>query len=160
MSEVFDAIVSREKQVFMPMVRRWPVARERGFGQVDEAPEQPHHRGLPCRAADAVDLGERRLAQEGLVDQLGTQQRELLARRQRVLADDARHALQLRLLIQQREEAPAQRQPLAVALRRPPRRELARIFEDIKKKSEVAGAGAASPFAEITDDDIDNLFSE
>ncbi len=32
MSEVFDAIVSREKQVFMPMVRRWPVALERGFG--------------------------------------------------------------------------------------------------------------------------------
>ena len=32
MSEVFDAIVSREKQVFMPTVRRWPVALERGFG--------------------------------------------------------------------------------------------------------------------------------
>lgn len=38
--------------------------------------------------------------------------------------------------------------------------ELARIFEDIKKKSEVAGAEAGSPFAEITDDDIDNLFSD
>jgi acetylornithine/N-succinyldiaminopimelate aminotransferase len=32
MSEIFEAIVSREKQVFMPMVRRWPVAIERGFG--------------------------------------------------------------------------------------------------------------------------------
>jgi predicted acetylornithine/succinylornithine family transaminase len=32
MSELFDAIVAREKQVFMPMVRRWPVALERGFG--------------------------------------------------------------------------------------------------------------------------------
>lgn len=32
MSEIFDAIVSREKQVFMPSVRRWPVALERGFG--------------------------------------------------------------------------------------------------------------------------------
>jgi predicted acetylornithine/succinylornithine family transaminase len=32
MSEIFDAIVAREKQVFMPMVRRWPVALERGFG--------------------------------------------------------------------------------------------------------------------------------
>jgi len=32
MSELFDSIVSREKQVFMPMVRRWPVALERGFG--------------------------------------------------------------------------------------------------------------------------------
>ncbi len=32
MSEVFDSIVSREKQVFMPTVRRWPVALERGLG--------------------------------------------------------------------------------------------------------------------------------
>jgi predicted acetylornithine/succinylornithine family transaminase len=32
MSESFDSIVSREKQVFMPTVRRWPVALERGFG--------------------------------------------------------------------------------------------------------------------------------
>ncbi len=32
MSEIFDAIVSREKQVFMPSVRRWPVALERGSG--------------------------------------------------------------------------------------------------------------------------------
>jgi predicted acetylornithine/succinylornithine family transaminase len=32
MSEIFEAIVSREKQVFMPMVRRWPVAIERGSG--------------------------------------------------------------------------------------------------------------------------------
>ncbi|MEX2205322.1 MAG: aspartate aminotransferase family protein [Myxococcota bacterium] len=32
MSEIFDSIVSREKQVFMPMVRRWPVALERGLG--------------------------------------------------------------------------------------------------------------------------------
>jgi predicted regulator of Ras-like GTPase activity (Roadblock/LC7/MglB family) len=39
--------------------------------------------------------------------------------------------------------------------------ELAHIFEDIRKKSERAQAtGASSPFAEITDDDIDNLFSE
>jgi len=40
--------------------------------------------------------------------------------------------------------------------------ELARIFEEIQKKAEnpeSAGAGA-SPFAEITDDDIDNLFSD
>ena len=32
MSEKFDRIVSREKQVFMPSVRRWPVALERGQG--------------------------------------------------------------------------------------------------------------------------------
>jgi predicted regulator of Ras-like GTPase activity (Roadblock/LC7/MglB family) len=38
--------------------------------------------------------------------------------------------------------------------------ELARIFEDVKKKSEAEGASAGSPFAEITDDDIDNLFSD
>ncbi len=46
--------------------------------------------------------------------------------------------------------------------------ELARVFEDIQKKSEArqqAGhtqplAGGSSPFAEITDDDIDNLFSD
>ncbi len=38
--------------------------------------------------------------------------------------------------------------------------ELARIFEEIKKKSEQEGAAGSSPFAEITDDDIDNLFSD
>jgi predicted regulator of Ras-like GTPase activity (Roadblock/LC7/MglB family) len=39
--------------------------------------------------------------------------------------------------------------------------ELGHIFEEIRKKTERAqAAGAASPFAEITDDDIDNLFSE
>ncbi len=36
--------------------------------------------------------------------------------------------------------------------------ELTRIFEGLLKKVEAPGAG--SPFAEITDDDIDNLFSE
>lgn len=39
--------------------------------------------------------------------------------------------------------------------------ELANIFEDMQKKAEAAAAsGADSPFAEITDDDIDNLFSD
>ncbi len=40
--------------------------------------------------------------------------------------------------------------------------ELGRIFEEIQKKTErnaVSGA-ASSPFAEITDDDIDNLFAD
>lgn len=38
--------------------------------------------------------------------------------------------------------------------------ELARVFEDIQKKAERDSAsGASTPFAEITDDDIDNLFS-
>ncbi|MBW2373657.1 MAG: roadblock/LC7 domain-containing protein [Deltaproteobacteria bacterium] len=36
--------------------------------------------------------------------------------------------------------------------------ELARTFEEIQKKSERAASGEGSPFAEITDDDIDNLF--
>jgi predicted regulator of Ras-like GTPase activity (Roadblock/LC7/MglB family) len=37
--------------------------------------------------------------------------------------------------------------------------ELARLFEEIQKKSERAqSAEGGSPFAEITDDDIDNLF--
>jgi predicted regulator of Ras-like GTPase activity (Roadblock/LC7/MglB family) len=39
--------------------------------------------------------------------------------------------------------------------------QLARVFEEIKKKSEQdqATGGAGTPFAEITDEDIDNLFS-
>lgn len=38
--------------------------------------------------------------------------------------------------------------------------ELAKIFEEVRKKSEQEGPHAGSPFAEITDDDIDNLFSD
>lgn len=37
--------------------------------------------------------------------------------------------------------------------------DLAKLFEDIRKKAETQGESAGSPFAEITDDDIDNLFS-
>ena len=39
--------------------------------------------------------------------------------------------------------------------------DLAKIFEQIQKRSEQAGAGGAgdAPFSEITDEDIDNLFS-
>jgi len=38
--------------------------------------------------------------------------------------------------------------------------EFARLFEEIQKKAERESAGGgSSPFAEITDDDIDNLFS-
>ncbi len=39
--------------------------------------------------------------------------------------------------------------------------ELATIFEDLARKAaeQEKGGGAGSPFAEITDDDIDNLFS-
>jgi hypothetical protein len=37
---------------------------------------------------------------------------------------------------------------------------LARIFEEIQKKSDQSDAGGTgTPFAEITDEDIDNLFS-
>ncbi len=39
--------------------------------------------------------------------------------------------------------------------------ELAKVFEQIQKRSEKAeaGEGGSSPFSEITDEDIDNLFS-
>lgn len=37
--------------------------------------------------------------------------------------------------------------------------ELAKVFEEVRKKSESQEATHGSPFAEITDDDIDNLFS-
>ena len=38
--------------------------------------------------------------------------------------------------------------------------QLARVFEEIQKKSDQGGGrGAGTPFAEITDEDIDNLFS-
>ena len=35
-----------------------------------------------------------------------------------------------------------------------------KIFEDLKKKADAEAASGSSPFAEITDDDIDNLFSD
>ena len=38
--------------------------------------------------------------------------------------------------------------------------ELGRLFEEIQKKSERARSGGGSPFSEITDDDIDRLFSD
>ena len=37
--------------------------------------------------------------------------------------------------------------------------ELAKVFEEIQKKTEQEQAKGGTPFAEITDDDIDNLFS-
>lgn len=37
--------------------------------------------------------------------------------------------------------------------------ELAKIFDALAKKAESEAAAGESPFAEITDDDIDNLFS-
>jgi len=36
--------------------------------------------------------------------------------------------------------------------------ELGRLIEEMQKKSDHAASGDGSPFAEITDDDIDNLF--
>lgn len=35
-----------------------------------------------------------------------------------------------------------------------------RVFEDLKKKADAEAASGTSPFAEITDDDIDNLFND
>jgi predicted regulator of Ras-like GTPase activity (Roadblock/LC7/MglB family) len=37
--------------------------------------------------------------------------------------------------------------------------ELAKVFEEIQKKAEQESISGGTPFAEITDDDIDNLFS-
>ena len=37
--------------------------------------------------------------------------------------------------------------------------ELAKVFEEIQKKTEQEKAKGGTPFSEITDDDIDNLFS-
>ena len=37
--------------------------------------------------------------------------------------------------------------------------ELAKVFEEIEKKAEHEATRGGTPFAEITDDDIDNLFS-
>ena len=37
--------------------------------------------------------------------------------------------------------------------------ELAKVFEDLQKKTDQEQAKGNTPFAEITDDDIDNLFS-
>jgi predicted regulator of Ras-like GTPase activity (Roadblock/LC7/MglB family) len=39
--------------------------------------------------------------------------------------------------------------------------QIAQVFEEIRKKAErEQSSGGSSPFSEITDDDIDNLFSE
>ncbi len=38
--------------------------------------------------------------------------------------------------------------------------EMAKLFEEIEKNSEQQAASGGGPFAEITDDDIDNLFSD
>ncbi len=38
--------------------------------------------------------------------------------------------------------------------------QIAQVFEEIKKKAEQEHASEGTPFSEITDDDIDNLFSE
>jgi len=38
--------------------------------------------------------------------------------------------------------------------------EIDKIFEEARKRTESEGATATSPFADITDDDIDNLFAD
>ncbi len=38
--------------------------------------------------------------------------------------------------------------------------ELGKVFEEIEKKAQQDASSGNSPFAEITDDDIDNLFSD
>ena len=81
---------------------------------------QLEHRDLALRRTVAIDFGKGRLAQEGLVDELGAEQRQLLRRRQRVLADDARHALEIGLRFQQRQQPLALRMPFRIAALGPP----------------------------------------
>jgi predicted regulator of Ras-like GTPase activity (Roadblock/LC7/MglB family) len=38
--------------------------------------------------------------------------------------------------------------------------DMSKVFEDLKKKADAEAASGSSPFAEITDDDIDNLFND
>jgi predicted regulator of Ras-like GTPase activity (Roadblock/LC7/MglB family) len=38
--------------------------------------------------------------------------------------------------------------------------ELEKLFDEVRKRAETEGSAAASPFADITDDDIDNLFAD
>ena len=38
--------------------------------------------------------------------------------------------------------------------------ELEKLFDEVRKRAETEGNAAASPFADITDDDIDNLFAD
>jgi predicted regulator of Ras-like GTPase activity (Roadblock/LC7/MglB family) len=38
--------------------------------------------------------------------------------------------------------------------------ELEKLFDEVKKRAESEGSTAQSPFADITDDDIDNLFAD
>jgi hypothetical protein len=60
------------------------------------------------------------LAQKGLVKELGAEQRQLLRRRKRVLADDASHALEIGLHLQQRQQLLALRTPFGIAAPGPP----------------------------------------
>jgi len=38
--------------------------------------------------------------------------------------------------------------------------ELEKLFDEVRKRAESEGSAANSPFSEITDDDIDNLFAD
>src|SRR6056297_193718 len=101
---------------------------ERLLGQRDELQQQVEHGLLAGRRAVAVGLGERGLAQEAVVHQLGVQQRHLMHRRQRVLADDPRHPLQALLLLEQHQHTLALAVPVRVALALPPAGEFDRVL--------------------------------
>ncbi len=88
--------------------------------QVDEADHHAQDFRLPLRRTIAIGLGERRLAQDRVVDEIRAQQRQLLRRRQRILADDARHALEAHLRLEQLEQPLALCGPVRIALRLPP----------------------------------------
>ncbi len=95
------------------------LVRHGGTGKVDEADQRLQHCHLARGRTVAIDVGVGGLSEEALVDQLGAQQHQLLARRQGILADDARHPFDAGLFLEQLEQAPALQRPLRIALLAP-----------------------------------------
>src|SRR5271157_4634103 len=109
------ALKAAQHRQFGDRLRRNAVS-ERLLGQVDEAKDDPQHRALTRRRTISVLGGKRRLAKESLVDEIGAHERQLLRRRQCVLADDARHALEIGLLLEKRQQRFALRHPGRIAV--------------------------------------------
>src|SRR5271157_255210 len=116
------ALKATQHRQFGDRLRRG-AAGERLFGQFDEAKDDPQHRALTRRRTVSILGGKRRLAKESLVDEFGADERQLLRRRQRVLADDARHALETGLLLEKGQQRLALSDPGRVAVAAPPRGE-------------------------------------
>ena len=97
---------------------------EQALGAFDEAADEAHHDGLARRTGVAVVHRIGGLAQEALVDQLGADEHEPLARGHGVAPDDAGHALQTGLVFQEGQEAPTQLLPARTSGVVPPAREV------------------------------------